>query len=559
MILNNKTPSQEELNILFKYYSSKKFVDLEKNALSFTKKFPDHPLGWKALGIALKNNGKISDSLEANKRVLELSPEDVEAYNNLGNTLRELGKLEDSKKYLEHAIKLDPNFAPAHNNLGNTLKKLNIFDECIKSYNRATQLNPKYFEAYNNLGIIFREIGRLDDSENNFKKVIELNPKYAEVYYNLGITLRELGRLGEAKDKYEKAILLKPNYPQAYNNLGTVLRDLRMLDNSENSYKKAIKLNPEYADAYNNLSFTLLLKNDFKKAYDFSEWRWKSEQNFGKKFITTKPFWNGESNKKILNWKEQGIGDQIMCCSMLSELNTISNKLIVHCDKRLIPLLKRSLSKDIIYESEKKNILEKDYDAHIPMASVSKYLRKNLKSFASTSSGYLKADEKKTVKIRNNLKSNNKVKLIGISWNTKSQIPMSAFRNILLSDLASSLHGTNTKLVNLQYDDNSNEIKDLRNKLGIELLKVPEIDNKNDIDGLASLISACDLVVSIDNLTVHLAGSLGVNTKILLPYTMDSRWGIKGKESYLYSSVKLYRQTKLGNWEKVLKQLRNDL
>ena len=151
------------------------------------------------------------------------------------------------------------------------------------------------------------------------------------------------------------------------------------------------------------------------------------------------------------------------------------------------------------------------------------------------------------------------MKLIGISWNTKSQIPMSAFRNILLSDLASNLHGTNTKLVNLQYDDNSNEIKDLRNKLGIELLKVPEIDNKNDIDGLASLISACDLVVSIDNLTVHLAGSLGVNTKILLPYTMDSRWGIKGKESYLYSSVKLYRQTKLGNWEKVLKQLRNDL
>ena len=126
MILNKKTPSQEELNILFKYYSSKKFVDLEKNALSFTKKFPNHPLGWKALGIALKNNGKISDSLEASKRVIELSPEDVEAYNNLGNTLRELGKLEDSKKYLEHAIKLDPNFAPAHNNLGNTLKKLNI-------------------------------------------------------------------------------------------------------------------------------------------------------------------------------------------------------------------------------------------------------------------------------------------------------------------------------------------------------------------------------------------------------------------------------------------------
>ena len=79
------------------------------------------------------------------------------------------------------------------------------------------------------------------------------------------------------------------------------------------------------------------------------------------------------------------------------------------------------------------------------------------------------------------------------------------------------------------------------------------------MDGLASLISACDLVVSIDNFTVHLAGSLGVKTKILLPYTMDARWGFEGEKSYLYKSVKLYRQTELGDWKKVLKKLENDL
>ena len=39
----------------------------------------------------------------------------------------------------------------------------------------------------------------------------------------------------------------------------------------------------------------------------------------------------------------------------------------------------------------------------------------------------------------------------------------------------------------------------------------------------------------------------------------SSRWGIKGKDSYLYNSVKLYRQTKLGDWEKVLRQIRDDL
>ena len=181
MISNKKAPSQEQLNILLEYYSNKQFVDLEKKALSFTKKFPNHPFGWKALGIALKNNGKISDSLKASKTVLELSPKDVEAHNNLGNTLGELGKLEESKKHLKQAIKFNPNFAPAHNNLGNTFKKLNIFDECIKSYKKAIELEPNYLEAYNNLGVIFKEIGQLEESEKILniatEKILENFPR----------------------------------------------------------------------------------------------------------------------------------------------------------------------------------------------------------------------------------------------------------------------------------------------------------------------------------------------------------------------------------------------
>ena len=85
------------------------------------------------------------------------------------------------------------------------------------------------------------------------------------------------------------------------------------------------------------------------------------------------------------------------------------------------------------------------------------------------------------------------------------------------------------------------------------------MDVKNQIDDFASLVSACDMVVSIDNFTVHLAGSLGINTKILLPFTMDSRWGLKGKKSHLYNSVRLYRQNKLGNWKDVIKELKEDI
>ena len=40
---------------------------------------------------------------------------------------------------------------------------------------------------------------------------------------------------------------------------------------------------------------------------------------------------------------------------------------------------------------------------------------------------------------------------------------------------------------------------------------------------------------------------------------MDSRWGIKDKQSYLYSSVNLYRQSKLGQWDTVLKKLKSEI
>ena len=555
----SKNPEQKDIDEILKYYESGNFKKVKKLALEITKNYPNNQFGWKALGVALKMSGELSDALIANKKSIKINPVDPEAHYNLGNTLKQLNKLDEAVISYKKSIQLKTDYAAAYNNLADVFKNQGKIEETIVSYKKAIQLNPNYAEAYNNLGIIFRELGELYDSEKSYRKAIKLNPNYSEGYFNLGITLRDLGRLGESENNYKKAIELNSNRAELYNNLGVVLRELGKLDESEQNYKKAIKLKPDYADAYNNNSFTLLLKHDFKKAYDFSEWRWKTKHKIGEKFNTSKPLWKGESGKRILIWKEQGIGDEIIFCSMLSELKAKSEKLIVHCDKRLIPLFKRSLSKDIIFEGSKNNINEKDYDVHIPMGSVSKYFRENLKSFSVTSKGYLKADKDRTLKIRNKLLKDKKQTLIGISWYTKSRIQMASFRNIFLNDLVSVLKNNDTKIVSLQYDHKSDEIEDLKKNNGIEINLLPEVDNRNDLDGLASLISACDLVVSIDNFTVHLAGSLGVKTKILLPYTMDARWGFEGEKSYLYKSVKLYRQTELGDWKKVLKKLENDL
>ena len=94
---------------------------------------------------------------------------------------------------------------------------------------------------------------------------------------------------------------------------------------------------------------------------------------------------------------------------------------------------------------------------------------------------------------------------------------------------------------------------------GIDVLEIPDLDLFNDIDGLAATIAACDYVISIANLNTHLAGSVGTNTKLLLPSAADDRWGYKTNKSYWYNSINIYRQTEPGNWKQPLSELVSDL
>ena len=89
----------------------------------------------------------------------------------------------------------------------------------------------------------------------------------------------------------------------------------------------------------------------------------------------------------------------------------------------------------------------------------------------------------------------------------------------------------------------------------MEIIQVSELDNMNDIDGLASLIMACDQVVSTTNATVHLAGALGANTKVLLPFSARWIWGCSGSDSFWYDTVSPYRQNKAKDWGDVLRAL----
>ena len=84
-------------------------------------------------------------------------------------------------------------------------------------------------------------------------------------------------------------------------------------------------------------------------------------------------------------------------------------------------------------------------------------------------------------------------------------------------------------------------------------------DELNDFSDTAALIEALDLVVAVDTSVIHLAGALGKPVWLLNRADTDWRWGRDRDDSQWYPTLRQFRQTRLGDWDSVLKQLREEL
>ena len=241
-IVNFLEPSQQQLNSLLEHYQTGRYADAEKLSLSITQEFPEHQFAWKVLAVVLKLTGRISESLVASQKSVQLGPLNAEAHNNLAVLLNELGRLKEAEVIYKKAIELKPDYAEAHSNLAIILKEQSRLKEAEACYRQAIKLKPDYAEAHYNMGNTLKELGRLEEAEASYVQAITLKPDYVKAYNNLGVMLQEQGRLDEAEVSYKKAITLKPDYADFYANLGNTLRDQDKLLEAKLNYKKAIEL-----------------------------------------------------------------------------------------------------------------------------------------------------------------------------------------------------------------------------------------------------------------------------------------------------------------------------
>jgi tetratricopeptide (TPR) repeat protein len=542
---------------------------------------PDYAMAYNNLGTALKEQGKLDQAADCFRRALELKPDDLMACSNLASVCKEQGQLVEAAVSYRRALELKPDYAEGYADLGSVLRDLGRVDEAVACCRQALALRPEFAEALANLGVALREQGKLDEAVACQRRALELKPDFAAALANLGIVLREQGHLDEAVDCCRRAVQLKPDAAAALTNLGVALRDQGKLDEAVACQRRALELKPDFADAHNNLGVALLsqgkleeavacydralrwkadcpdahfnrslswlLAGDFQRGWLEYQWRWQTNGFRLPPFW--QPLWDGRplQGKTILLYVEQGMGDAIQFVRYARHVKQAGARVIVECQKPLVPLLAGCLGVDELFG-------EGDYlpffDVHTSLLSLPGIFQTSLKTIPAEVP-YLFADPGLVEHWRGASKPIGGFK-IGIAWRGSPTFRNDRTRSIPLSCFESLAGLPDVRLVSLQKGAGVEELPGVAGRFA-----VAELGSRlRDFADTAALLVNLDLVVTCDTAVAHLAGALGVPVWVALPLVPDWRWLLDRDDSPWYPTMRLFRQKRLGDWAGVFHQIK---
>jgi Flp pilus assembly protein TadD len=558
---------------------------------------PDYPEALTNLGNVLCEAGRLTDAEAMHRRVVELAPNYAEGYNNLATVLARQERWEEAAVACRRAVAFEPARVEFHLNLGNALSAMEEWDEAAAVFQRVIDLAPDNADGHANLGLAFyylhqperavaahrvaaelrpdsvqiwtnlaaaqADMGDAEAALESCRTALRLHPESPEAHNCLGLALRLKGKTVEAIDAHRTALRLRPDDPKAYNNLGVVLQAQGRIDEALAAYAKAVELKPGYREAQCNKGMLHLLRGEFEPG-----WRGYEQGLYAKRprvrlLNRSIDLWDGTaiSGKRIVVAAEQGIGDQIMFASMLPDLVRRGATCLVDLDERLYPLLRRSIDGLTVIPHEAGALpaietMAIDYQA--PIGGLCRWLRPDLASFP-VRAGYLKADPSRRDQFRRSYRDRfGDRPLVGISWRGGTG-EVARVRTISLTAWAPILRQSAFGFVSLQYGDCRADIAAARDALAVEIHSDDEVDPLKNLDDFAAQTAAMDLIVSVDNSTVHMAGALDVPVWVLLPAVPDWRWMLDRSDSPWYRSVRLFRQTTPGDWSSVVAAVADEL
>lgn len=510
---------------------------------------------------ALVALGRFDAAVESYDCALALKPDSIEDWCNRGAVLLDLKRFNDSVASFDRALALAPGFAAAHYNRGNALAALGRYGDALVSYDRAIELAPDYADAHNNRANALDRLGRLTDALASVERALAVDSGHRPAMITRAIVLRKLGHSADALAACDCALALVPDDPDALTVRGDILIDLERFDEAIAVFDRVIGCDPSAPAAVTarwNKSFVCLGLGRLEEGWALYDNRWISAIGLVPRPYPQPRWTGGAVDGTLLVWGEQGLGDEIIHSGMLPDVVDRVARVAVEVEPRLVPLFSRSFP-GVTVIGMQGELAPGPFAAQVPIGSLGQLFRNSWQSFPKRRRGYLLADASRSESLRARL-ANDGCRVIGLSWVSKAPIG-GAQKSARLADFAALFQLPGCRFVDLQYGDTGAERVELERVHGVRVERLDDIDNTNDLDGLAALICACDAVVTVSNTTAHLAGALGRPTWVMVP-SGQARiwyWFRDRNDSPWYPRVQVRRQLRGQPWSDLIRGVAHDL
>jgi tetratricopeptide (TPR) repeat protein len=517
--------------------------------------------------VAHHQCGRLAEADQLYDTVLETDRSNADAWNLKAAIAQARDNHAQALSLIDFALAARPAFPEAHYNRALSLAALSRARDAIAAYDQALAQRADYADAYVNLALLYRGLGRRAEALATFRRMTETCPNDARAPYGLATELAATGDFRGAAAIFRQALTLKRDWPQAWNDLGSSCAALDDASGALDAFDRAISLDGGYQTPRANRGLILLSQGKLAAGWEGYRHRLSDPENpFSRNLSTTLPWprWQGESldGKRILLWNDHGVGDAILYANMIPAVMEGARACAIAVDPRLAPIFRRSFTGAEIVPLDQyaatfsPELAAQHFDYQSTFLDLGSVCRPDFSRFPNRR-GVLKADLEAVAARRRKLQSEDRRLLVGISWHSANPV-IGDEKSLKLGELLPLLLTAGCRFVNLQYGAASRDLMDAARAHQIPVIE-PGVDCFTDLAGLAEVIAALDLVITVSNTTAHLAGALGVPTWLLVPTGRPLLWYWfrAGDFSPWYPSVRLFRKSlQRQEWAAVVHHMR---
>ncbi len=513
--------------------------DLAIKALEIDEK---SGFGWYLLAIARERAGDFAWSVKCYESALALIPDHGEVANDLGRLAYRMGMIGTAEKLFSHYLASHPESFEAANNLACAVRDQGRFAEAIEILRPAIHATPDSALLWNTLGTVIGEEGDPATSTTFFDEALRLDPQFSKARYNRGNARLSRGDRQGALEDCETAMqaAMAPDERQMMELArSTILMALGRVGEGWDAYEA--RLHPAFADVTH---------------YLFDRPKWTPESDL--------------AGRTLLVVGEQGLGDEVMFANVLPDLIEAlgpDGQLILAVEPRLAPLFQRSFPDALVgphatFKVDARSVrgltfLEdlETVDLWTPIGSLLRRFRRTVDAFPPRAR-FLTPDPARVEHWRATLSPLPGLK-VGLLW--KSLLINSARHRYYspFEQWAPILKTPGLSFINLQYGDCEAELEFARREFGIEIFQPPGIDLKQDLDDIAALCCATDLMVGFSNATINLAGACGAPVWLI---TVEGAWTCLGTDVYpWYPQARCFASSDYQDWTPIMGQVADAL